>query len=62
MQVRPAAAAEIDRLAQLWHDAWHESHAPLSPPYLTRLRTLENFRERLQAILPPTSSGRRENG
>jgi GNAT superfamily N-acetyltransferase len=52
MQVRPADPAEIDNLARLWHDAWHETHAPLSPAELTRLRTLDNFRERLQAILP----------
>jgi ribosomal protein S18 acetylase RimI-like enzyme len=52
MQVRFANAAEIDHLAQLWHDAWHEAHAPLVPPELTRLRTVENFRERLQAALP----------
>ncbi len=52
MQVRPADAAEIDHLAQLWHEVWHESHAPLMPPELTRLRTFESFRERLQAVLP----------
>jgi ribosomal protein S18 acetylase RimI-like enzyme len=51
MQVRPAAAGEIDPLARLWHDAWHESHAPLLPEELARLRTLESFRERLQAML-----------
>lgn len=52
MQVRPAEAAEIDHLARLWHDAWHEAHALLSPPELIRLRTLESFRERLKATLP----------
>jgi ribosomal protein S18 acetylase RimI-like enzyme len=52
MQVRPAYAAEIDHLARLWHEVWHESHAPLMPAELTRLRTLESFRERLQAALP----------
>jgi ribosomal protein S18 acetylase RimI-like enzyme len=52
MQVRSAEAAEIDHLARLWYDVWHETHAPLSPPELTRLRTLESFRERLQAALP----------
>ncbi|WP_119302870.1 GNAT family N-acetyltransferase [Dongia deserti] len=52
MQVRSADAAEIDRLARLWHDVWHETHAPLQPPELIRLRTLESFRERLQAVLP----------
>jgi ribosomal protein S18 acetylase RimI-like enzyme len=52
MQVRPAYAAEIDHLARLWHEVWHESHAPLMPPELTRLRTLSSFRARLQAALP----------
>ena len=52
MQVRSADAAEIDHLARLWYDVWHETHAPLQPPELTRLRTLESFRERLQAALP----------
>jgi GNAT superfamily N-acetyltransferase len=51
MQVRPADAGEIDHLARLWHDVWHESHAPLAPPELVRLRTLASFRERLQASL-----------
>ena len=36
MQVRPADAAEIDHLARLWHDSWHEAHAPLAPPELVR--------------------------
>jgi ribosomal protein S18 acetylase RimI-like enzyme len=50
--VRAADATELDQLAQLWFDAWHESHAQLSPAALTRLRTLPSFRERLQAVLP----------
>ena len=52
MQLRSADSAEIDHLARLWYDGWHEAHAPLVPPELTRLRTLENFRERLHAALP----------
>ena len=55
MQVRPADAAEIDHLAQLWYDGWHETHAPLSPPELICLRTLASFRDRLQAALPNVS-------
>jgi ribosomal protein S18 acetylase RimI-like enzyme len=51
-QVRSADATEIDYLARLWCDVWHESHARLLPPELVRLRTLESFRERLQAALP----------
>jgi len=50
-QVRSADAAEINQLAQLWYNVWHETHAPLQPPELTRLRTLDSFRERLQAAL-----------
>ncbi|MCK1386561.1 GNAT family N-acetyltransferase [Bradyrhizobium sp. 21] len=52
MQVRPADAGEIDHLARLWHDVWHESHAPLAPPELVRLRTLSSFRDRLAVVLP----------
>ncbi|MGL9619634.1 GNAT family N-acetyltransferase [Bradyrhizobium sp. U531] len=55
MQVRPADPAEIDHLAQLWHDAWHGSHAQLAPPELVRLRTLANFRDRLAAMLDTIS-------
>ncbi|KJC43882.1 GNAT family N-acetyltransferase [Bradyrhizobium sp. LTSP857] len=52
MQVRPADAGELDHLARLWHDVWHESHAVFAPPELIRLRTLASFRDRLEAALP----------
>lgn len=52
MQVRPADAGEVDHLALVWHDAWHESHAHLAPPELVRLRTVPSFRDRLAAKLP----------
>ena len=55
MQVRPADAGEIDHLAQVWHDAWHGSHAALAPPELIRLRTLASFRDRLAVMLPNIS-------
>ena len=45
MHVRAAEPTEIDPLAQLWFDGWHEAHAHLVPPPLTRVRTLTNFRE-----------------
>jgi GNAT superfamily N-acetyltransferase len=51
MDVRSADKAELDRLAEIWHEVWHESHAPLMPAELTRLRTLESFRDRLRALL-----------
>jgi len=52
MQVRLADTAEIDHLAQLWHDGWHQAHAALVPQELIRLRTSKSFRERLQAAFP----------
>ena len=52
MDVRAAEKAEIGHLAKIWYDGWHEAHAQIVPPELTRLRTLESFRDRLQAALP----------
>ena len=49
--IRNASEADLDRLAEIWHQGWHEAHAELVPIELTRLRTLPNFRERLQAAL-----------
>jgi ribosomal protein S18 acetylase RimI-like enzyme len=51
-EIATAGPADIDRLARLWHDAWHETHAPLVPAALVNLRTLAGFRDRLQAALP----------
>jgi ribosomal protein S18 acetylase RimI-like enzyme len=51
-EVRKAAGGEIDELARLWHEGWHEAHAAIVPAELTRVRTLESFRRRLQHALP----------
>lgn len=50
--VRAAEEREIDHLAKIWYDGWHEAHAHLVPAELTRIRTLDSFRERLAAALP----------
>lgn len=50
MHVRPATASEIPHLAKLWFEAWQETHRPLMPDGLIRLRTLESFTERLAAM------------
>ena len=50
--VRPATTAEVDQIAQVWFDGWHEAHAHLVPADLTRIRTLESFAERLHPMLP----------
>lgn len=48
--VRNAEVAEIDRLAQLWSDAWQDAHAALVPVELARLRTVRSFRHRLAEV------------
>jgi GNAT superfamily N-acetyltransferase len=52
MDVRAAKEADIGQLAKIWYDGWHDAHAQIVPAELTRHRTLESFRDRLQAALP----------
>jgi ribosomal protein S18 acetylase RimI-like enzyme len=52
MDVRAAEESEIGHLAKIWYDGWHDAHAQILPPELTRLRTLESFSERLHSALP----------
>jgi ribosomal protein S18 acetylase RimI-like enzyme len=52
MNVRDAEAGEIDELARIWYDGWHDAHAQIVPVGLAEFRTLESFQERLQAALP----------
>jgi GNAT superfamily N-acetyltransferase len=52
MDLRDAEPVDIDSLTRLWHDGWHEAHAPIVPVEITRLRTLEFFRSILEASLP----------
>ncbi len=52
MRVRAAQAAELDDLAKIWYEGWRDAHVQIVPAELTRLRTLESFRDRLRAALP----------
>jgi len=52
MDVRAAEDAEIDQLATLWYNGWRDAHLQIVPAELARLRTLESFRDRVQADLP----------
>jgi GNAT superfamily N-acetyltransferase len=52
MTVRAGEAGDVDRLAKIWYDGWHDAHAEVVPAELTRVRTLERFRDRLEAALP----------
>jgi ribosomal protein S18 acetylase RimI-like enzyme len=54
MDVRRPEKGEIDHLAQLWYDGWQDAHAKVVPAELKRLRTLQNFRERMRDLLPDT--------
>jgi GNAT superfamily N-acetyltransferase len=49
MDVRAAERTELDQTAKLWYDAWQDAHASIVPAELTRLRTLESFKQRLEA-------------
>ncbi|MDQ2094780.1 GNAT family N-acetyltransferase [Rhodalgimonas zhirmunskyi] len=44
---RPMTEADLDPAAALWHEGWVAGHADVVPAELTRLRTLDSFRERL---------------
>ena len=50
--VRDADEDEIDQLATVWYEAWRDAHAHLVPVELTRMRTWESFRSRLEEALP----------
>jgi ribosomal protein S18 acetylase RimI-like enzyme len=52
MDVRAAEAAEVDPLARVWYDGWQDAHASIVPAALTRVRTLESFRDRIREALP----------
>ncbi len=44
--LRPAVAADMAAVADLWHSAWHLAHAGHVPDGLTAARTLEAFHAR----------------
>lgn len=52
--IRDPIAADLPTLGALWHDGWHEAHAPHVAEALTRTRTLEDFDRRLRAMLKET--------
>ena len=54
MDPRDAHSDEIDALAHLWLEGWRDAHSDILPIELARLRTLDSFRERLQAGLAET--------
>ena len=53
LTVRPAEQSEIPQLARVWYEAWRDAHLDHLPAQLIRVRTLESFRDRLEANLAP---------
>jgi ribosomal protein S18 acetylase RimI-like enzyme len=51
MDVRAPDPREIDKLAGIWYDGWQDAHADILPADLAKVRTLESFRDRLEAAL-----------
>ena len=54
INVRAAQETEIDHLAKLWYEGWQDAHAQIVSGELRHLRTLESFRQRLEAALSET--------
>ena len=49
MDVRIADEREIDQITRMWYESWQDGHARVLPAELIRIRTLDNFRDRLRA-------------
>jgi GNAT superfamily N-acetyltransferase len=49
INIRDATIADISRLAEIWHGAWHDAHDRIVPPELVLLRTRESFDSGLRA-------------
>lgn len=47
MKLLPPQDDLMDAAAEMWWRGWHDGHANIVPGGLTTLRTLENFRQRL---------------
>jgi GNAT superfamily N-acetyltransferase len=52
MNVRVAEHEDVPELVRIWHDGWHDAHAQIVPAEMTRVRTMDNFRQRVSATLP----------
>jgi ribosomal protein S18 acetylase RimI-like enzyme len=45
--IRPIVPEEVDAVAALWHEAWHDAHAGICPPEIVRHRSPGSFARRL---------------
>ena len=47
VQIVALNEAILPAVADIWHTGWHEAHADITPPALTKLRTRADFERRL---------------
>lgn len=43
LEIRPAEAADHERIVQLWHQGWHDAHADIVPAEVLAFRTKDHF-------------------
>ena len=53
--LRPAVAADMAAVADLWHEGWHDGHAGRVPDGLTAARTLAAFHDRTPSRVADTT-------
>jgi GNAT superfamily N-acetyltransferase len=53
---RKADRSEVAAIATLWHEAWHETQAPFVPYALIRLRTMDEFKNRVAEMISNTDT------
>ena len=54
VSLRDTTESDVDALLPIWYDGWQDAHASVVPEAIVRLRTIENLRSRLPAMLPRT--------
>lgn len=60
--IRPATAADMAAVADLWHEGWHVGHAGHVPDGLTAARTLEAFHARTPTRVADTTVALGDSG
>lgn len=60
--IRPAIAADMGAVADLWHEGWHAGHAGHVPDGLTSARTLGAFHQRTPSRVADTTVALGDSG
>lgn len=48
---RPATAADVPFIVEIWHEGWHDAHGDSFPPDIVAMRTRESLGMRLAPLL-----------